>query len=74
MIENQSQKENCGGAVRWQIKSIHCESRNEKNQVTQERLHSEERKRGRTPGSTKEVAEREKTIEKPRQKKSSKQF
>jgi hypothetical protein len=34
---------------------------NEKSQVTWERLHSEERKKGRTPGITKEVAGQQKS-------------
>jgi hypothetical protein len=40
---------------------------NEKSQVTQERLCSEERKGERTSGITKEVAKQQKSMEKQRQ-------
>jgi hypothetical protein len=54
----------CGGSLqnipwrdsaRWQIRGVlHFDSINEKSQLTKERQYSEERKRGRTLGITKE--------------------
>jgi hypothetical protein len=55
------------GRARWQFRRIHCfDSVSKKSQVIQERLHSEERKRGRTLGFMEEVAG-QKIMEKQRQ-------
>jgi hypothetical protein len=45
----------------------HFDSVNEKSQITQEILYSEERKRGRALGIPKEVAEQQKIMDKPMQ-------
>jgi hypothetical protein len=57
-----------GGRARCQNGSVlYFFSVNEKSQVTKERVYSEERKRGRTLGITKEMLGQQKSTEKQRQ-------
>jgi hypothetical protein len=62
-------------ARQWIRHTHHFDSMNEKSQITQERLYSEERKGGRTSGITKKMAgQQKKHRETEAAEKSSKQF
>jgi hypothetical protein len=57
-----------GLGPRWWIRRIHhFDSMNEKSQVTRERLYSEDRKRGKSMGITKEVSGEQKSMKKHKQ-------